>query len=103
MRTVTAPSPPMASPSGERVGVRGRSGFRFHAILLFLLAVTAHAATPPTNKPSTETQAFDKIVDATVARYHLPGIAVGVIEHGEVVYTRTAGETVAGSGQQITP
>ena len=50
-----------------------------------------------------ETAAFDKIVDATVARYHLPGIAVGVIENGQVVYVRAVGETVAGSGQPITP
>jgi CubicO group peptidase (beta-lactamase class C family) len=101
-RSVTAPSPPTAKPLGERVGVRGRSGFFLHAILPCLLAATAHAATP-TNKPSAEAQAFDKIVDATVARYHLPGIAVGVIENGQVVYVRTAGETAAGSGQKITP
>jgi CubicO group peptidase (beta-lactamase class C family) len=59
----------------------------------------AHAATPA----SAETRALDKIVDATIARYHLPGIAVGVIENGKIVYVRTAGETVAGSGQKITP
>lgn len=100
-RARQTPSPP-AKP-GERAGVRGRSGFCLHAILLFLLAAPAHAATPSTDKPSTETQALDKIVDATIARYHLPGIAVGVIENGQVVYVRTAGETVAGSGQPITP
>ena len=37
-----------------------------------------------------------------MARYHLPGIAVGVIEHGKVVYIGTRGETVAGSGHNIT-
>ena len=36
-----------------------------------------------------------------VARYHLPGIAVGVIENGKVVYTATRGETIAGSGTKI--
>ncbi|WP_235577647.1 serine hydrolase [Rhodanobacter sp. Root480] len=46
---------------------------------------------------------YDPIVDAAIARYRLPGIAVGVIENGKVVYTRTAGETVAGSGEKITP
>jgi CubicO group peptidase (beta-lactamase class C family) len=95
-RLASTPSPP--------AGVRGRSGFGscLLAIPLFLLATLAHAATP-TSKPSAETRAFDKIVDATVARYHLPGIAVGVIENGQIVYVRTAGETVAGSGQPITP
>ena len=38
-----------------------------------------------------------------MARYRLPGLAVGVIEDGEIVYVRTAGELVAGSGQPITP
>lgn len=45
--------------------------------------------------------AFDAFVDDTVQRYQLPGIAVGVIENGEVVYKRTTGELVAGSGQKI--
>ncbi len=64
------------------------------ALLLLLVALGAIARTPnPT---------YDKIVDDTIARYQLPGIAVGVIENGQVVYVRTAGETVAGSGQKIT-
>jgi microsomal dipeptidase-like Zn-dependent dipeptidase/CubicO group peptidase (beta-lactamase class C family) len=44
---------------------------------------------------------FDAMFDATMARYRLPGLAVGVIENGKVVYTRTAGERIAGSGQKI--
>ena len=46
---------------------------------------------------------YDRAFDATMARYHLPGLAVGVIEDGKVVYQRTAGETVAGSGHAVTP
>jgi CubicO group peptidase (beta-lactamase class C family) len=65
--------------------------------LALLLLLAAPVATAQTANP------YDKIVDATVARYHLPGIAVGVIENGQVVYTRTVGETIAGSGQKITP
>ncbi|MEO8988642.1 MAG: serine hydrolase [Rhodanobacter sp.] len=42
---------------------------------------------------------YDRLVDAVVARYHLPGIAVGVIEDGKVVYTRTEG--VRPSGKPI--
>ena len=38
-----------------------------------------------------------------MARYHLPGLAVGVIENGKVAYTRTAGELVADSGRMLTP
>ncbi|MEJ7746661.1 MAG: serine hydrolase domain-containing protein [Luteimonas sp.] len=44
---------------------------------------------------------FDTFIDDTVQRYQLPGIAVGVIQNGEVVYRRTAGELVAGSGHKI--
>ncbi|MEO5830666.1 MAG: serine hydrolase [Rhodanobacter sp.] len=65
------------------------------ALALLLAPLAAHA--------QTATPTYDKIVDATLARYHLPGIAVGVIENGTIVYTRAAGETVTGSGQPITP
>lgn len=74
-----------------------RGGLGWGALALLLL-FAAPAANAQTNKAT-----LDNIVDATIARYHLPGIAVGVIENGQVVYTRTAGETVAGSGQPITP
>ena len=46
---------------------------------------------------------YDAMVDDAMARYHLPGLAVGVIENDKVVYVRTAGERVAGAGQPITP
>ena len=52
------------------------------ALLAFALcATTAQAATPTQNAD------LDRLVDAVVAYYHLPGIAVGVIDDGEVVYT----------------
>lgn len=47
--------------------------------------------------------AFDTIFDDVMARYRLPSLAVGVIENGKVIYTRTAGELVVGSGQLVTP
>jgi CubicO group peptidase (beta-lactamase class C family) len=57
---------------------------------------SASAATMPN-----EDAALDTIVDAVVDRYHLPGIAVGVIEDGRVAYTATRGEIAAGSGDPI--
>jgi len=57
---------------------------------LFFVAATAGAASP-----------FDAAFDETMARYQLPGLAVGVIEDGQVVYRRTAGELEAGGGQAI--
>ena len=76
--------------------------------LCFAFALALLAACPGSNALATPAQSasanvYDPIVDAVVARYHLPGIAVGVIENGQVVYTATRGETIAGSGEKITP
>lgn len=46
-------------------------------------------------------QSIDAIFDAVMNEYHLPGMALGVVEDGKVAYTRTAGELVAGGGRQI--
>lgn len=44
---------------------------------------------------------LDAILDEATQRYHLPGIAVGVIEDGRIAYTGTRGEIAAGSGERI--
>ena len=61
------------------------------ALLLGMLWPLAATADP----------AFDAAFDATMARYQLPGLAVGIVENGKVVYARTAGELVAGEGRKI--
>ncbi|WP_170288333.1 serine hydrolase [Marilutibacter maris] len=67
--------------------------------LAMALALPAAAASPPAaHDPS----ALDRAFDDAMARFGLPGMAMGVIEDGEVVYTRTGGETVAGSGDPVT-
>ena len=60
------------------------------AMLLTGMAAHATAQTP-----------YDRIVDDAVARYRLPGIAVGVIENGKVTFTGTRGERLAGAGEPI--
>ena len=50
---------------------------------------------------ATKQAAFDTIFDTVMAEYHLPGMVLGVVEDGEVIYTRTAGELVAGGGQAV--
>ena len=62
-------------------------------------APLAHAGETPAG-PTPE--AIDAAVRATIERYQLPGIAVGVIEDGKVVFARGYGETVAGSGDAVT-
>ena len=49
----------------------------------------------------TRKENFDAIFDAVMSEYHLPGMALGVVEDGKVTYTRTAGELVSGGGQAI--
>ncbi|QDA56315.1 serine hydrolase [Thermomonas aquatica] len=71
------------------------------ALLVFALAAAPWAqAAAPASGPAPG--AIDAAVRATVERYKLPGIAVGVIEDGKVVYARGYGETVAGSGDPVT-
>jgi CubicO group peptidase (beta-lactamase class C family) len=57
-------------------------------------------AREPAAGPTAE--AIDAAVRATIERYQLPGIAVGVIDRGKVVYARGHGETVAGTGDPVT-
>ncbi len=64
------------------------------ALLLSLLL-------PFTTAAADSTKAFDAAFDAAMARYRLPGLAVGIVENGVVVYTRTAGELVAGEGRPV--
>lgn len=62
--------------------------------LLAVTSLTAHAANPGD-------AAIDAAFDDAVARYHLPGLAVGVVQDGRIVYTRTSGELAAGTGKKI--
>jgi len=60
--------------------------------------------TPPAETVGpAKSEPFDAIFDAAMERYRVPGLAIGVVENGKVIYRRTAGETIAGSGQAITP
>jgi len=60
--------------------------------LLVLSATAGRAATPGTGSPPD----YNRLVNAVVAQYHLPGIAVGVIEDGKVVYARAVGTLQSG-------
>jgi CubicO group peptidase (beta-lactamase class C family) len=64
-------------------------------IVAALLGGCAHDRQPPSP--------YDAAFEAVMARYDLPGLALGVIENGKVVYVRTAGERRAGSGDEIDP
>ncbi|MGE4360209.1 MAG: serine hydrolase domain-containing protein, partial [Lysobacteraceae bacterium] len=44
---------------------------------------------------------YDRLFDETMAHYALPGMALGIVEDGQVVYRRSAGTRLAGSGEDI--
>jgi CubicO group peptidase (beta-lactamase class C family) len=48
-------------------------------------------------------QAFDTIFEDVFEHYDLPGLALGVIQDGEVIYRRTAGKARVDTGEPITP
>ncbi|WP_082607126.1 serine hydrolase [Lysobacter sp. Root983] len=73
-----------------------------HLWLVLTLALVAAAPVFAHEAPAPRPE-IDAFVDDVVARYRLPGLAIGVIEHGEVVYRRGVGELVAGGGEPVTP
>ncbi|TKR32988.1 serine hydrolase [Luteimonas gilva] len=66
------------------------------AALVFLsaLSATVFAAAPAD-------PALDAVFNDAVARYKLPGLAVGIVRDGEIVYRRTSGEREVGTGEKI--
>jgi len=71
------------------------------AMSVVLLAASMALSPALAAGPSLDKAAIDQAFDDTVARYHLPGLAVGIVEDGEVAYTRTAGELAAVGGEKI--
>jgi CubicO group peptidase (beta-lactamase class C family) len=69
------------------------------------LSIAACSAHPPGSGASSTQSSMEKSIDAAFddvyERYHLPGLALGVVRDGTVIYARTAGETSAGSGEKI--
>ena len=73
---------------------------RLACLWLLLVIVPAQARDAA---PAPSRDAIEAAVQATIERYALPGIAVGVIVDGNIVYAKGHGETVAGSGDPVTP
>ena len=67
--------------------------------------VAACTVYPPGRGAQSTQSSMEKSIDAAFddvyARYRLPGLALGVVRDGEIIYTRTVGETSAGSGEHI--
>ena len=73
------------------------------AIALALAACSREApeAISRSKAAAPEESRINAVFDDVMQRYQLPGLALGVIHDGKVIYTRTAGELVAGSGEKI--
>jgi CubicO group peptidase (beta-lactamase class C family) len=69
------------------------------SVALLGLCCTAGAEAAPA--AGTAPERIDAIAQEVIERYDLPGIALGVVEDGEVVFARGYGETVAGSGEAV--
>jgi CubicO group peptidase (beta-lactamase class C family) len=93
---------------GKPLSVRSRPGEKMRSVVVSFVSVAtltglgACSAHAPAQPRSPATAAFDAMVDDVIARYDVPGIAVGVVQSDEVIYMRTAGELVAGSGEKVT-
>ncbi len=89
---------PSRAPSLQfSLGTYARRATASWLVILSLSSICAPVRAGPMQKNS----AYDPLIDAVVARYHLPGLAVGVIDRGKIVYTRTIGELAIGSGKPI--
>ena len=71
------------------------------ACVLLVTLSTAGLVRAGEPQSSVDTAALDRAVDDAFARYHLPGLAVGMVANGKVAYVRTVGELEAGSGKKI--
>jgi CubicO group peptidase (beta-lactamase class C family) len=72
---------------------------------LLILAIAAVSAcssrTPPQSAADAQQEALDTAFNEVMARYQLPGLALGMVRDGQIIYSRTAGELEAGGGQPI--
>src|SRR4051794_36721634 len=78
--------------------------FARFALLNVLFCLTSCSSSPVAEQSASSAipeSAIDRIFDDVMQRYQLPGMALGVIVDGKVVYTRTAGESLAGSNPKI--
>ncbi|HEX7324034.1 MAG TPA: serine hydrolase domain-containing protein [Rhodanobacteraceae bacterium] len=64
--------------------------------LAALAGIATCAAAAPAAPQAATTATYTRLVNAVVAHYHLPGIAVGVIANGKVVYTHVEGKLASG-------
>lgn len=73
---------------------------KYTRIIGGLLALVVLAIGPATARASSQAE-YDRLFDETLAQYDLPGLALGIVEDGQVVYRRSAGTRQVGSGEDV--
>ena len=71
------------------------------AVVIFVLFSSLTIASPPSVSNSFDANALDAAVTAQMAKHGLPGVALAVINKGEVIYQKGYG--VDGNGDPMTP
>ena len=89
-----------ATEEPSRMSAAAHRTRRLAAALVCICSLVS-CVSPREPRPDSDAAGLDAIVDDVIARYHLPGIAVGIVRDGHVIYMRTAGESVVGSKQPI--
>ncbi|HEY5805357.1 MAG TPA: serine hydrolase [Lysobacter sp.] len=70
-------------------------------LALLIAVVPVASAAAASTEQRADAHDVDAVFDQVMARYRLPGLALGIVEDGKVVYARTAGELVEGEGRKI--
>ncbi len=91
---------------GSIVGVFRGNGLLAGRFLSCALLVVALSTAPVSDGMARDVHAearksFDAAFDDAYTRYGLPGLAVGIVVDGDVVYTRKRGELAVGEGEDI--
>lgn len=83
--------------------MRARTLGLLTALTFGAAACTAHPPGSGGAQPaqSSMERSIDAAFEDVYSRYRLPGLALGVVRDGQIIYTRAAGETIAGSGQRV--
>jgi len=61
------------------------------------------AAVDPTARQAIDYQALDSRLQRLMQRPNMVGLAVGIVENGRITFLKGYGETLAGSGDPVTP
>ncbi len=78
-----------------------KTSFSFSILFALVFSIVSPALAAPAPASGIDFPALDAVVAAQMSKHGLPGVALAVIENGEIVYLKAYGKD--GSGQPLTP